>query len=420
MAKRAAADAAGAEAARSELLGAQEALSEAEGAAAAAGAARDGVATELAEARREAEEMRQDADMSRTRPSEERARAAEAEVAAGRRERESLETRVAAPTLAAATRAAPALVPAPAPPHVAPSLRHLSFDLEAEVTGDFFDEQHAALGLTPTVSAAGSAAGSAAASATASAAASPPSSAASSDRSSAGDRDVASPAVAQQACNPPLLPPPPAPQSTRRMVEDMRAQLARVASRVEEERWAEEEEEDASWSEVGQAAKDPELREAEEAAAAAAALAASDPSVRLEAEAAAKKRAAKLAPSGARCEAALPSAPSAAANGGSNGGAAPPPRALDRPHQAADIAVAVRVRSERVQVAGPPAGGLAGPHGQGAQGLERARGPRGWRLGRQVGPAASPRQGHPGGHRGQVCERARAAGRVPAEAGWDD
>lgn len=44
----------------------------------------------------------------------------------------------------------------------------------------------------------------------------------------------------------------------------MRAQLARVASRVEEERWAEEEEEDASWSEVGQAAKDPELREAEE------------------------------------------------------------------------------------------------------------------------------------------------------------
>ena len=201
---------------------------------------------------------------SRTRPSEERARAAEAEVAAGRRERESLETRVAAPTLAAATRAAPALVPAPAPPHVAPSLRHLSFDLEAEVTGDFFDEQHAALGLTPTVSAAGSAAGSAAASATASAAASPPSSAASSDRSSAGDRDVASPAVAQQACSPPLLPPPPAPQSTRRMVEDMRAQLARVASRVEEERWAEEEEEDASWSEVGQAAKDPELREAEE------------------------------------------------------------------------------------------------------------------------------------------------------------
>ena len=69
----------------------------------------------------------------------------------------------------------------------------------------------------------------------------------------------------------------------------MRAQLARVASRVEEERWAEEEEEDASWSEVGQAAKDPELREAEEAAAAAAALAASDPSVRLEAEAAAKR-----------------------------------------------------------------------------------------------------------------------------------
>ena len=325
MAKRAAADAAGAEAARSELLGAQEALSEAEGAAAAAGAARDGVATELAEARREAEEMRQDADMSRTRPSEERARAAEAEVAAGRRERESLETRVAAPTLAAATRAAPALVPAPAPPHVAPSLRHLSFDLEAEVTGDVFDEQHAAFGLTPTVSAAGSAAGSAAASATASAAASPPSSAVSSDRSSAGDRDVASPAVAQQACNPPLLPPPPAPQSTRRMVEDMRAQLARVASRVEEERWAEEEEEDASWSEVGQAAKDPELREAEEAAAAAAALAASDPSVRLEAEAAAKKRVAKLAPSGARCKAALPSAPSAAANGGSNGGAAPPP-----------------------------------------------------------------------------------------------
>ena len=44
VAKRAAADAAGAEAARSELLGAQEALSEAEGAAAAAGAARDGVA----------------------------------------------------------------------------------------------------------------------------------------------------------------------------------------------------------------------------------------------------------------------------------------------------------------------------------------------------------------------------------------
>ena len=47
--------------------------------------------------------------------------------------------------------------------------------------------------------------------------------------------------------------------------------------------------------------------------------------MRLEAEAAAKKRVAKLAPSGARCEAALPSAPSAAANGGSNGGAAPPP-----------------------------------------------------------------------------------------------
>ena len=47
--------------------------------------------------------------------------------------------------------------------------------------------------------------------------------------------------------------------------------------------------------------------------------------MRLEAEAAAKKRAAKLAPSGARCKAALPSAPSAAANGGSNGGAAPPP-----------------------------------------------------------------------------------------------
>ena len=66
VAKRAAADAAGAEAARSELLGAQEALSEAEGAAAAAGAARDGVATELAEARREAEEMRQDADIQDT------------------------------------------------------------------------------------------------------------------------------------------------------------------------------------------------------------------------------------------------------------------------------------------------------------------------------------------------------------------
>ena len=79
--------------------------------------------------------------------SEERAGAAEAEVAAGRRESESHKSGRAAPLLAAATRVAPALVTDPEPPHVAP----LSFDPEAEATGEFLDKQHAALDLARNV-----------------------------------------------------------------------------------------------------------------------------------------------------------------------------------------------------------------------------------------------------------------------------